>query len=295
MIPLVSVIIPSFGRPKSLEAAINSILNQTYKNIEIIIVDDNPPESSNRKETSYILDNFLNHQNIIYILHEKNFGGAIARNTGFHSSHGSLITFLDDDDIYHPTKVEEQVNHILNEDLDVSLCSSNIVLHDGISGKFDCHPHGLNLEEFLLFGAAVTPMIMLRRTLFKKIDGFENTPRFQDHVLMIKIHETRAKIGILPLKLYTQNIHAGPRVSYSKNSKIGYEIKHKFENRNLRTLPLKAANIVKFRQEVELLPFIKSEFGLLKATSTIITLLPSVRSLKQALTLIKSFIKTVIR
>ena len=78
----VSVIIPTYKRSKYLIRAINSILNQTYKNVEIIVVDDNGKNTPDQIETEKELQKYINNKHIIYSVHEKNKNGAAARNTG---------------------------------------------------------------------------------------------------------------------------------------------------------------------------------------------------------------------
>jgi glycosyltransferase involved in cell wall biosynthesis len=107
---LVSVIIPTYKRPTFLKRAIESILTQKYNNIEIIVVDDNNPETQYRKETEILMNKYANIKNIKYIKHEYNRNGSAARNTGIKNSKGKYITFLDDDDEMLPYKIEHQVN-----------------------------------------------------------------------------------------------------------------------------------------------------------------------------------------
>lgn len=102
----ISIIIPTYGRPTYLKRAIESCINQTYKNIEIIIVDDNSPGSKSRKDTENVMNSYSNNNKIIYLKHLKNRGGAAARNTGIANSEGSYISFLDDDDEYLEERLE---------------------------------------------------------------------------------------------------------------------------------------------------------------------------------------------
>ena len=111
--PLVSVIIPTYKRNASLKKAILSVIDQTYKNIEIIIIDDNEPNSIERLETKAIIAELKNEKRIIYLAHDKNRNGAAARNTGIFNSNGQYISFLDDDDIYFPKKIEKQIKALL--------------------------------------------------------------------------------------------------------------------------------------------------------------------------------------
>ena len=110
--PLVSVIIPTYKRSNMIDRTINSILMQTYDNIEVIVVDDNNPDSYYRKQTENTMDKYKENSRIKYIKHEKNKNGAAARNTGMKNSNGKYLCFLDDDDIYYPTKIEKQVDFL---------------------------------------------------------------------------------------------------------------------------------------------------------------------------------------
>lgn len=101
---LVSVIIPTYKRATTLLDAIRSVLNQTYKNIEIVIVDDNGKGTYEQLETERLLKQYIENQQIIYIVHEYNKNGSAARNTGLMASHGAYINFLDDDDKMYPQK-----------------------------------------------------------------------------------------------------------------------------------------------------------------------------------------------
>ena len=101
----VSVIIPTYKRAELLSKCIKSILEQTYSNVEVIVVDDNDPKTNWRKNTESILDDFKEDSRVIYIKHEKNKNGSAARNTGFKVSTGEYICYLDDDDIFLKNKI----------------------------------------------------------------------------------------------------------------------------------------------------------------------------------------------
>lgn len=119
---LVSVIIPTYKRSDYLLQTIESVLNQTYSSIEIIVVDDNGFGTVFQKETYNKLKSLIVSNKIIYIPHDTNKNGSAARNTGFKASKGEYINFLDDDDELMPDKIEKQV-HILSQKI------MNIRLH----------------------------------------------------------------------------------------------------------------------------------------------------------------------
>lgn len=112
--PKVSVIIPTYKRSEMLCRAIDSVLNQTYPNIEIIVVDDNNPDTEWRSLTSNRMSSYVYNEKIRYICHQSNRNGSAARNTGLKEATGDIITFLDDDDVYLHNKVEIQVNYLLS-------------------------------------------------------------------------------------------------------------------------------------------------------------------------------------
>lgn len=106
---IVSVIIPTYHGAESLSRAIQSVLDQSWKLFEIIVVDDNDPESAQRKRTELLMEKYKDRTHIKYIKHEKNLNGAAARNTGIYAASGKYICFLDDDDVYVPERIEKSV------------------------------------------------------------------------------------------------------------------------------------------------------------------------------------------
>jgi glycosyltransferase involved in cell wall biosynthesis len=108
----VTVIIPTFKRSNMLSRAIDSVLNQTYQNLEIIVIDDNDPSSKYRKETEIVMEKYKEIEKVKYIKHECNKNGSAARNTGIKNSNSEYIAFLDDDDEYLPRKIELSVDRM---------------------------------------------------------------------------------------------------------------------------------------------------------------------------------------
>lgn len=91
----VSVIIPTYKGSSALNRAIDSVLCQSYKEIEIIVVDDNDPTSDERKNTEALMSRYIGDKRIRYIKHQRNSNGAVARNTGITAATGKL--FVADD------------------------------------------------------------------------------------------------------------------------------------------------------------------------------------------------------
>ena len=101
--PLISVIIPTYNRENLLKDTILSVLIQTYKNFELIIVDDYSKDNTKRA-----VENFKDSR-IIYLRHDKNKGPAATRNTGIKRAAGDYIFLLDDDDLIVPWALERLV------------------------------------------------------------------------------------------------------------------------------------------------------------------------------------------
>ncbi|CAM4077057.1 MULTISPECIES: glycosyltransferase family 2 protein [Bacillus] len=115
---LVSVIVPLYNAEKYIEETMESILNQTYKNIEIVIVDD-----GSKDQSSSIVKNFKKKypEQIQYILQE-NQGVSVARNTGIENANGEYISFLDSDDLWHSTKIEKQIESMHKNNMNACYC-----------------------------------------------------------------------------------------------------------------------------------------------------------------------------
>jgi len=110
MSDLITAIIPTYKRPfKLLERALRSVLAQTYRNIEVVVVDDSPSTYQGRAE---IAANIHLDDRVTYIQHDAQKGACAARNTGLAHANGKYIAFLDDDDEWLPEKIELQYRRI---------------------------------------------------------------------------------------------------------------------------------------------------------------------------------------
>jgi len=112
--PLVSVIVSTFNRPALLDRALRSILGQTFREFEIVLVNDGGPDMRT------VLDELQCGQVLRYFAHPSNKGPAAARNTGLREARGKYIAYLDDDDIYYPDHLETLVDFLENGDYHVA-------------------------------------------------------------------------------------------------------------------------------------------------------------------------------
>lgn len=207
-IPKVSVIIPSYNSGKYLNEAIESATNQTYKNLEIIIVNDG--SSDNTKEIAK--DWQKKDERIKYLKHQTNQGLAKARNTGIKNSQSEYITFLDADDIWLPQKIEIQIKKI--KELDADLVFSNWYIWDpekGIKVKaFETNPIQnkdlLNLFIKKNFGNPSTAF--LKKSSLEKVGLFdENLKSSEDYDLWLRFLLKKMKIAFYPEPLIYSRKH----------------------------------------------------------------------------------------
>lgn len=190
---LVSVIIPTFGRPLSLNKAIESVLEQTYNNFEIIVVDDNNQETVFRKETESIMQRYKGNNRVVYIKHDYNRNGAAARNTGIANSKGAYLCFLDDDDYFLPNKLKDQLQVFEEKS------GFNAVYCGWIKKNIEYFPkyEGIMTKELLLMDyEPITPTLMFTRDSIMKLNGFdENYKRHQDYELMLRFFNEGFKVS----------------------------------------------------------------------------------------------------
>lgn len=200
---LVSVIIPTYKRSDNLARAIDSVLNQSYKEIEIIVVDDNDKNSIYRKKTEKLMQSYVNHKNILYVKHEKNQNGAVARNTGIKKSNGEYIAFLDDDDEFLPSKIEEQINYLKkNSEFNACYCLSKKYRNNKyFYSTTYCVKGNPSIDILSLKSEIYTPSLIFKKNVLLEIGGFnEKFKRHQDYEILLKYLD-KYKIGCLNKEL----------------------------------------------------------------------------------------------
>lgn len=189
---LVSVIIPTYKRPDTLSRAINSVLNQTYQNVEIIVVDDNNPDTGYREKTESVMIQFESIPKVIYLKHAHNKNGSAARNTGIRASKGKYIAFLDDDDEFLPNKIAIQVAKMTSLDMTWGACYTKYIVKDGdaIIAKTGETKEGNLLTDALMRNLMIAAgsNLFVRRSVVEELNGFdESFVRNQDLEFMARM------------------------------------------------------------------------------------------------------------
>lgn len=187
---LVSVIIPTFNVEKDIKRCIDSIINQTYENIEIIIVDD----CSSDQTLKVIQSNYSNNSKVKIYKNNKNSKAAFTRNVAINHSNGEFIAVQDADDYSHKDRIKEQVL-FLNQNKDFSFVGTDSYSFDekGIWKKTLLKPNP-SLSDFsngkfpFVHGS-----IMFRKEALKKVDNYrvtKLTERGQDADLLLRLYQS---------------------------------------------------------------------------------------------------------
>ena len=226
----VSIIIPTFNRKKFIKTAIKSAIMQTYPNTEIIVVDDN-----SNYDISKEINEFKN--KIILIKNKKNLGCAATLNIGIKASSGDYITILDDDDIFHPKKIERQMNIFYkNPNIGLVYCPIGIKRNNKIVYKPPKSEKNKWIRLAYQNDIGITPLI--KRECFEKCGYFDVEFKYhEDRELWYRIGKKYKfafnkepsyiiyNLKINRMSSQINNIYSGKKLLYEKYKKD-------FENKN---------------------------------------------------------------
>lgn len=182
---LVSVIIPTYNRGKTIRRAIDSILAQSYNQLELIIVDDGSTDGTDQ------LINEIQDERLRYIKLTSNLGACHARNVGIEEARGSYIAFQDSDDVWHPDKLEKQVEKINQTRADIIACRYDSYLENGKT-FIRTYPENsesgfCTIKQAVGSGIITTSTIIARAEVLKLNLFDENLPRMQEYELVIRL------------------------------------------------------------------------------------------------------------
>ncbi|MGB7533081.1 MAG: glycosyltransferase [Halobacteriota archaeon] len=187
--PAVSAIIPTYNRAHLIGRAVQSVLNQTYQDFEILIIDDGSTDN-----TEEIIKSFRD-ERIRHIRHERNKGAAAARNTGIKAARGEYIAFQDSDDEWYSNKLEE-ISKIIEERKDVDFITSygKIIKNGKIIGDIGRAPwvNVLSKTELIirLFISNFIPTqgVVVKKEKIVEVGGFdESLPSASDYELWLRL------------------------------------------------------------------------------------------------------------
>lgn len=189
--PIVSIIMPTFNRAKYLHRSINSVLKQTYKDWELIVVDDGSSD-----ETFQIVNEYIScNENIRYIKHS-NRRTPLATNAGILASCGKYLAFLGSDDELKPAYIEERINFMnYNHEVDFIHGGVEVIGHPFVKDKNDLS------REIHLSDCAIGGTFFGKRNVFIELDGFKDL-RYSDDSDFLERVEKKFKTAKVDFRSY---------------------------------------------------------------------------------------------
>ena len=243
----VSVIIPTYKRFDTLFRAINSVRNQSFRDIELIVVDDNYDYPSLRNK---IKEKIINEYPEVKLIAENtHLGGARARNIGVKNSSSEFIAFLDDDDEFKRNKIKKQVDYLVeNSTIALVYCYGTIIYPNGEEDMEKTCYEGNPLSVQMYYNIAGTSFWMIRKSVLLKIGGFESIHSHQDGVVLLKLLAHGYSIGVIKEDLITYHAHDKNSgiTGVTENSLIADEIYYKMCQQYFSLLTNKEQESVKF-------------------------------------------------
>lgn len=193
----IDVVIPTFNRSSTIERAIQSVINQSYRKFKLYVIDDGSTDDTREKVSSYLSEN-------VHYLFQENKGVSAARNLGIQSSHAPWICFLDSDDEWLSHKLETQVR-FMNNHPDLRFFHSNeIWIRNGVrvnpKSKFD--KSNIDIFRRSLETCLISPSTtLIHRSLLSEMNFFDETFEIcEDYDLWLKILASET-VGLIPDQL----------------------------------------------------------------------------------------------
>lgn len=222
---LLSVIIPVFKAEKSLCKCIDSIILQSYKNLEIILIDDGSPDNC-----PAICEDYARKDNRIKVIHKQNEGVSCARNTGLENANGEYIAFVDSDDYIDMTMYEKLMNEAIGSNKDIVFCGYNVVQNGKIAPKNepqleltltnkDFYYNFIKYGENSVFGFVWR--MVVKKNIATQIKFNSELSIAEDLIYILDLLKITNNISVVDEKLYYYNcfINDGKTTKYD-------EIKH---------------------------------------------------------------------
>lgn len=200
---MISVVIPVYNTENYLEECLNSVVEQTYKNLDIILIDDGSTDKSGE-----ICDIYAKKDNRIRVYHIENSGQSVARNSGIKIANGKFISFIDSDDWIDKEFYEKMISHLEKYDADIAVCGRKLIYPNKSIIKFvDTAPKIFNkkkaLEELMLARSfdSSTCDKLYKMDLFKNV-RYPCDKTSEDHAVVYKLILNSSKIVHIGDALY---------------------------------------------------------------------------------------------
>ena len=227
---LISVIIPYFKKKEYIADTLNSVLSQTYKNLEILIIYDD----KEKKDLKFI-EGFINlDKRISLIINEKSLGAGLSRNIGISKSKGKYISFIDADDIWKKDKLELQIKFMKEKNYLISHTNYEIIDKENNILSLRTARDFNTVNDLLRSCDIGLSSVILRKEILSEECLFENLKTKEDFVLWLRILKKNIKIGALQKNLmYWRKLNNSLSSSVIQKIKDGYYVYNKFMKFNL--------------------------------------------------------------
>jgi glycosyltransferase involved in cell wall biosynthesis len=206
--PKVSIIIPTYNRAHLIKQSVQSVLEQSFQDFEIVIVDDGSADN-----TGQVISDMGRPEKIIYI-YQENQGRSKARNKALQISTGRYIAFLDSDDVFLPNKLQVQVDY-LDSYPDIGMVYASAACDDefgnplGFTYQASAQGHIYQQIAFYIPLTVILPTVMIRREIIERVGHFdENLNRFEDTDYWRRISRI-CLVGAIPQVLCRIKTHSG--------------------------------------------------------------------------------------
>lgn len=221
----VSVIIPTYNRERLLKRSIESVINQTYRNWELIIVDDCSTDN-----TKFLVESYMKEESRIrYVCMDKNGGAAKARNYGVTQAKYDLIAFQDSDDEWKENKLQEQMELLSDK---VGLCYCDYLYHGEDGQKLGVCPSediaeilksGFMLPQLLVMNMIGTPTMLIKKSCFNAVGGFnEDLKCLEDYEFILRFSKRYkiAHVNEVLVNAYATPGSVGSNLQHYFNAKL---------------------------------------------------------------------------
>ena len=227
---LVSVIIPFYKKKKYIYETVSSILEQTYDNIEIVIIYDD----LEKDDLNFLRKNFSDNEKIRIIVNDRNLGAGLSRNKGIAVARGKYVGFIDADDLWNKEKISKQITFMKKNNFQVSHTSYKIISEEGAILNTRKSKYFNNYKNILTSCDIGLSSVLLKKELINEEIKFASLKTKEDFVLWLKILKSGFEIGALEEPLMSWRKTKGSLSgSIFQKLKDGFKVYNHYMNYNL--------------------------------------------------------------
>ncbi|WP_299445996.1 glycosyltransferase [uncultured Phascolarctobacterium sp.] len=249
--PLITVIMPAYNVESFLERSVNSVRNQYYKNLDILIIDD-----GSKDKTLQIAYDLASKDARIRVIHQNNQGVSVARNVGLDNTLGEYVMFVDTDDFIDPEMCSELMNAMLSNDVDIVSVNSYTerygkIIRKNTTGSFITREHPQIMDFYLSDNDGVVWGKLYKKSVIGNV-RFPVGRLFEDCAALYRIIENAHKVGYIDKQLYCyyKNPNSISHTSFNLQKRYEYYLayKERYEyarNRELKSMLLCEGLMVK--------------------------------------------------